>query len=339
MIMYHKRQPEFQRNLKLENLLAELNNMLGPLEQQIVSDGQKLKYPLILVVGAPRSGTTLMMQWIASLGVMAYPTNLLSRFYGAPYIGAKIQQLFTDPAYNFNDEFFDFNSWKPNFQSNLGKTQGALEPNEFWYFWRRFIPNAHPRLLTKQELKSVNVRRMVAELAALQNVFDKPWAMKGLIMQFNIPFLAEILEKVLFIFVRRHPFYNIQSLLQAREKYFGTWDKWYSVQPPEYEELLKLSPIEQVAGQVFFTNQHILESLDQLPPPKHMVVDYERFCLAQEQVYERLVEGLSEYGHNIPQKQHTPNKFQSTNQVHFSQKNCKAIISAYKMIAGQDISP
>ncbi|GAH14530.1 unnamed protein product, partial [marine sediment metagenome] len=29
-----------------------------------------------------------MMQWLASTEMFAYPSNLLSRFYGSPYIGA-----------------------------------------------------------------------------------------------------------------------------------------------------------------------------------------------------------------------------------------------------------
>jgi len=42
-------------------------------------------------VGALRSGTTLFMQWLANTGVFSYPTNILSQFFGAPVIGAKIQ--------------------------------------------------------------------------------------------------------------------------------------------------------------------------------------------------------------------------------------------------------
>ena len=38
---------------------------------------------VVLVVGGPRSGSTVMMQWLASSGVFAYPSNLLSRFYRA----------------------------------------------------------------------------------------------------------------------------------------------------------------------------------------------------------------------------------------------------------------
>ena len=55
------------------------------------------RFSKVFVVGALRSGTTLFTQWLATTGLTAYPTNLLSRFYGAPLVGAKIQQLLTDP--------------------------------------------------------------------------------------------------------------------------------------------------------------------------------------------------------------------------------------------------
>ena len=131
--MKFKRQAEFQRNENLERLLKEINSILEAAEDTILIHYRMPKYPVIFVVGAPRCGSTLVMQWLARTGKFAYPSNLLSRFYGAPYIGAKIQKLITDPEYDFNNELFDFDN-EISFESNLGKTKGALEPNEFWYF-------------------------------------------------------------------------------------------------------------------------------------------------------------------------------------------------------------
>ena len=85
-----KRQREFQRNENLERLLKEINDILGPVEDRILQRYKMPKYPVIFIVGAPRCGSTLIMQWLAKTDRFAYPTNLLSRFYEAPYIGAKI---------------------------------------------------------------------------------------------------------------------------------------------------------------------------------------------------------------------------------------------------------
>ena len=66
-----------------------------------------------------------------------------------------------------------------------------------------------------------------------------------------------MLGKIVLLHLDRHPFYNVQSLLLAREKYFGNRDGWYSIKPPEYEQLANLTPIEQVVGQVYHTKSHL----------------------------------------------------------------------------------
>ena len=196
--MKFEREETFRRNENLERLLKEINGILEPVEDRIIEGYGMPKYPVIFVVAMSRCGSTLMMQWLANTGRFAYPTNLLSRFYEAPYIGAKIQQLLTAPEFNFRGEILDFNS-DISFTSDIGKTKGALAPNEFWYFWRRFLPNteAETDYMDKQCLKEAKCKEFAAELAAVEAVFNKPLAMKGHILRFNIPFLSSILEKAL----------------------------------------------------------------------------------------------------------------------------------------------
>ena len=100
----NKRTVEFQRNQQLDELLQELANALGPINENLSLTFHEPKYPTLLLAGVPRSGTTVFMQTLAKTGCFAVPTNLLSRFYYAPYLGAKIQQLLTDPRFDFNGE-------------------------------------------------------------------------------------------------------------------------------------------------------------------------------------------------------------------------------------------
>lgn len=278
------------------------------------------------------------MQWLAHSGRFAYPTNLLSRFYGAPFIGAKIQQLLTAPEYNFNDEILDFSGRIP-FTSDLGKTQGALAPNEFWYFWRRFIPNIEPQYLDRKALDQVKSAAFVAELAALESVFDKPWAMKGLILELNIPFLSSLLDRALFLFVRRHPFFNTQSLLEARVRYFGNRQAWYSIKPQEYEVLKDLDLIDQVAGQVYFTNRGIWEGLQQIDPTRRLVVDYEDFCDDPEPAFGQLLTRFQQQGVDVCWEYEGPRQFTPTNQIRLPEQDCRRIMAAYRHWSGTEISP
>jgi hypothetical protein len=334
--MQYVRQEEFKRNERLELLLKEINDILRPSEDRILETFEKPKNPVILIIGAPRSGTTLMLQWLAESGQFAYPTNLLSRFFGAPCIGAKIQQLLTSPEYNFRDELLDLSN-PISLESSLGKTKGALAPNEFWYFWRRFIPNAEPEYLDETALKSIDGKKFLAELAAIESVTEKPFAMKGMILQFNLSFLNNIFDKAILLFIRRRPFYTMQSLLQARVHFYGTIDQWYSVKPKEYDALRKLNPYEQVAGQVYYTNRSIEEELARIDPVKWLRVDYEEFCLNPGQVYALVAERMEKQGHKIRAGYTGPEQFEIRNTIRCSEQECDTISRAYNKISGMNV--
>ena len=95
-----RRTRQFSRVSDLERLLGELNANLSGANEKYLENAQE-RFSKIFVMGPLRSGTTLFTQWLANTGLAAYPTNMLSRFFGAPLVGAKIQQLLTDPRYNF----------------------------------------------------------------------------------------------------------------------------------------------------------------------------------------------------------------------------------------------
>jgi len=295
----------FRRNPLLEKLLAELNSDLQPSEQELMRKYraiQSLPYPLILVMGPLRSGTTLFTQWLANTGLVAYPTNLLSRFYQAPIIGAKIQLLLTDPRFNFRDELSEFTQ-QVEYQSENGKTKGVLAPNEFWYFWRRFLAEPGRDVWTDEELRqTMDTRTMLAELAGMMEVFQKPFAAKGMLFNYNIPFLDSVFDKVLFVQVKRDPVTNVASVLEARKRQLGDEAAWYSFKIPEYEQLQGLDPITQAAGQVHYINQAVTRGLEKVKESRKLVVQYEDFCAAPERLFEQLVRktGLPETRYTGP---------------------------------------
>lgn len=306
-----RRIPEFRRNSELERLLAEVNAALAGAEKALLPDHPP-RWPIVFVVGAPRSGTTLMTQWLAQSGLAAVPTNLLSRFYAAPVLGAKIQLLLTDPRYRFRDELADLAA-PADFASNNGKTRGALSPNEFWYFWRRFLPDDDAGPRTDAELAAtVDTRTLVAELAGMTEAFGSPLALKAMLLNFNLPFLDRLFDTALFLHVRREPLANAASILDARRRQFGSEDAWYSFKIPEYDRLAGLSPVEQVAGQVFSTERGIRAGLERIAPHKQLTVSYEDFCAAPAATWEQLRERLAA-GNQLPEAAYAgPARFNKT---------------------------
>lgn len=301
------RTKNFSRNTLLEDLLKELNTDLWQAEQLLLTHEQKPQnFPLILVMGPIRSGTTLFMQWLANTGLVAYPTNLMSRFYQAPILGGKIQLLLTDPRFNFRDELGEF-AQQAEYQSENGKTKGVLAPNEFWYFWRRFLSEPQRDVWTDEELKqSMDINTMRAELIGMMDVFQKPFAAKGMLFNYNIPFLDSLFDKVLFVQIKRDPVSNVASVLDARKRQLGSESRWYSFQVPEYEQLKSLEPVSQVAGQVHYINKAVDRGLDSVDESRKMVVQYEDFCARPEKFFAAVIKKLGIEGRHYtgPMKFH-----------------------------------
>lgn len=284
-----------KKNSALEGLLAELNGCLPAAQARLEVDTAE-RYPKLFIVGPPRSGTTLFTQWLASTGVVSYPTNILSRFYGAPLIGAKIQQLLTDPRYNFRDELIHFNS-EIIFSSEIGKTKGALAPHEITYFWRRFLPFTDLDYMPDDELTTkANLMGLRDELNGIANVFAKPFALKAMMMNQNIPVLDALFDKAIFIWIKRDPVFNIQSTLQARQRLHGDMNTWCALRIREYPELHALDPLHSVAGQIVAINHAIEGALSRMPNDRKLMVEYEQFCKRPGECYLQLVDKLAAQG-------------------------------------------
>lgn len=283
----------FARNRDLEALLTDLNANLWPAEALLMDEQEESPHPVLLIMGPMRSGTTLFMQWLANSGLVAYPTNLLSRFYQAPIIGAKIQRLLTDPDYNFRDELGEFIQ-QAEYVSENGKTRGVLAPNEFWYFWRRFLKDPEQGLWSDDELHAtMDVETMKAELFGMMSVFDKPFAAKAMMFNFNIGFFDGLLDKVVFVHLKRDLENNIESVLDARRRQYGNEDEWYSFLVPEYDKLVTLDNREQVKGQIESMHRGISTALEMVAPERQLIVHYEDFCSDPRQFHDQLVELLN----------------------------------------------
>ncbi len=290
-----KRTSFFKKDANLETALSDLNELIDGVECHI--DTNEASSPIILIMGCARSGSTLLLQWLASSGLFSYPSNLIARFYKNPYLGIRTQQalLDFDPLNQLG-----FKETKLDFSSSLGKTNGALGPSEYWYYWRTFFKfDNDTQILTQDQLDKVDGNTFIKKLLAFEQLTNKPLALKGMLLNWHIPYLYSLNQKFIFINVNRDPLLNAQSLLMAREKFFGDRNKWYSFKPAEYNELKDESPITQVAGQVIYTRKAVSEGLSHIPEENIMNIEYADFCSNPKEFLDVLAVKFNELGGKI----------------------------------------
>ncbi len=256
----------------IEQIISLLTKELEPVQEKINSQFTRPQFPVALILGSPRSGTTLILQYLAASNLFSYPSNLMTRFAYAPYLGAQIQELI------FNKDYGLITEDKRCFSSDLGKTQGALDANEFYHFWRRFIPYFFPEFISKQNFNKINFEQIFQELASIESIYNKPFVCKGLMLQYNLQELDQKAEQFLFLRVKRKPEFIMQSIFSARKKYYGTINEWWSVKPKQYKKLLELDVYHQIAGQVYYTEKSIDEGLKSIDDDKQITISYEKFC-------------------------------------------------------------
>lgn len=307
---------EFRNSPALEQLLAELNDLLSVCQQEVNHRYARPNFPILLIMGVARSGTTLFFQWLAKSRRFAYPSNLVSRFFRARYVGARVQQILVE--HDYRNEIMGFEKTEP-YASSHGKTKGATAPHEFWYFWRRFFPvRGDAALVPPEALEDVDVTRLNAELATLEAALEKPLAMKAMLLNWNIPFLDRAFEKVLFVHVERDPLCVMQSIMEGRQHYFGSAESWYSFKPPEYRWLKELNPVTQVAGQVHFTQKAVKAGLSQVNESRKMAISYGRFCREPAAVWETLRCKMAAQGCRFVGRYEGPDHFEARNSVRVS---------------------
>jgi hypothetical protein len=333
------RSPEFKPNPKLDIIINELKKTLKPVQKKINKKCKAPKYPVVVVLGNPRSGVTVLTQILSSTNYFSYPSNFLSRLAYAPWIGAAIQEILFNPSLDLNGELGDLKQivrFTSGFNSNLGKTKGALDINEFYHFWRKFFPNYEPCYIPDEALEKVDVDGMRSELASIERVFDKPFLSKGKMMQFNLAFFAEKMPELFFIHIKRDPSYVMQSVMMSRKKYYGTDQIWWSVKPKEYDYLSEMPPFYQVAGQAFYTVKNIDRGLSMVDETRKMICSYENLCENPNKTFKELQIKFAKHGYPLG-NYNLERRFECQNKLRIPEKEFKALEAAYDELESNDL--
>lgn len=194
--------------------------------------------PILHVVGAPRSGTTLLMQLLAAHLDIGYINNLSARFWGAPVTGILLSNAVLG---NLRPE--------PSFSSSFGQTTGITEPHEFGRFWRDLFG---VRSMRETEVMEAAIDWSWAGkvLAAMSHAFNKPLILKSFVAVWRMEELKLAVPMTMAARVRRNPVDVALSLSKMRRGKSHGGDKWVSIRPKGCEDVEHLPLVQQVAKQV-----------------------------------------------------------------------------------------
>jgi LPS sulfotransferase NodH len=244
-------------NRNHEEAFIKMNHALQELRlEQPRSDDSLSAIPIIYVIGAPRSGTTLLSQVLCRCLDIGYVNNVIARFWGRPSLGIYLSQALGPSTERANISF----------DSVRGETSGAAGPHEFGHYWTYWfdLSRADSHHLTDQESVRVDWKGLKASLRnEILWPFGIPVLFKNSICGFQARMLEHIHPASLFVHIRRDPLETCVSIARSRIQKFGTIDRWWSLRPQALT-VLPQDPIEQIVKQVVESRRELSESLSSL---------------------------------------------------------------------------
>jgi len=311
MKMPHYPVGRYKKNDDKEAFLERLNSVLGPQEELEYEDLPE-EYPTIHVIGAPRSGTTLLLQLIISNLNVGYISNLVAAFWSAPVYGIRLARFLLPERV------------ASSYQSDYGRTTEIHEPHEFGYFWREML--GYPDLAQKKDDHEHRIawHRLRRVLINMTYACDAPIAFKSFLLAWHIQKMQQSLDKTCFLWIKRDPVENALSILRCRQDYLGNVAKWSGLRPLEYASLQDEPVWRQAAGQVYYIEKAISEQAKKVSGRNILTITYEDLCTDPVGVLRRTKELVGRYYNRIsldnsPPTQFTLRKVSTENQDYYEE--------------------
>ncbi len=222
---------------------------------------KNIRKPPVFIIGAPRSGSTILYQLITNSKDVLYINNFINLFHRNLYSG-----------FLLNERFFGLGHHNC-FSSEFGNTlncgwKAPSESGNFWYNWLDRSNDYH--LNNKIDESSVEKIRNV--IFTIVHRFNRPLVFKNLNNSLRLPLLHRISKKNKILWIKRDPRYTVQSILLARRGLEIPTHQVWSVNP--FDNYSFDSEIELIVNQVYKIEKIIKQDIDNYGL-KTLIVDYE----------------------------------------------------------------
>ena len=292
-------------NQYIRKSLVQVNNLLFHYIECLYLSRIKVNLPYrpLFVIGAPRSGSTLITQVITDAFDIGYLSNLHCQFFGAPVLADKL--------------FHPLNVKKPSeYTSEYGNTKEPYAPAECGEFWYRFFCRT-PAYITIDDVKDNKMNYFRRTVSALMKAQDRPVLFKNLFATLRIRPINKYIPEALFIVIKRDVVDNGHSILQGRMQVHGDYRPWWSVPPPEVETLQNLPPEQQVIEQIRQLHALIERDIEEgkIDANRFLTISYEAFCSDVYGQLERVDEFFQMHGMKVKRLFNVPTTFSKVNKI------------------------
>lgn len=281
----------FQFTLSVQSILGK------PLEKWLRSREKTINNDLatLWIIGAPRSGTTLVYQLMCLYFEGYYLTNRVAKRYRISVLTRKLERLFLSK------------SPMPNsFQSTYGNTDSSDDPHEGGQFFYQFFPKGEP-YANSHDVSGVqkeNLKKIIEDISQPHKLFIS----KNTFHSLRINILTEVFSKAVFIWVRRETNAIVYSIFKARRELNIPDNDWWGVKPPGWEKAQSLPVIEKTVWQVVETEKIIKNDLLK-NKAKYIEVPYEDVCESPAKMIVEIENCLSLNNYVRQEIKQIPNQF------------------------------
>ena len=236
------------------------------LRQQKTPPGSSWRKGLLLtpifILGAPRTGSTVLFQTIVGRFELPYISNFTNHYFSKnPLLGLAVQRLTKTSI---------------TLESAYGKTSGRLQPSEGSAIFNNWFGGNHPSQKYSYKIAEGKEEHFLKTVSRIQKLYgNRPLVTKNAWNCFRVPYLAQALPKAKFIWIRRDIFQAAESDLEARYTTKDSPVSWNSATPANFKELLALRPSEQVVENQYEFSKAISSELSKLEASRSMQIWYE----------------------------------------------------------------
>jgi hypothetical protein len=235
--------------------------------ERFANDVDVDKLPLVFILGAPRTGSTLIYQILINFFGFFYFSNFINDYFSEfPVIGAALElSLNPDP------------DAPVSYQSEYGKTEGLFGPSEGSLIFRNWFGGEHPSQINSCKVLPGKATHFIATMKSVYKLIGRPVLTKNAWNCFRIQDLTRLFPNTHFVWIRRDMGLSALSDLRARYARGGS-TVWNSATTANYQDIQKRPYWEQVVEQQYEYNESIAKDLSRCSQGRYIELWYEDLC-------------------------------------------------------------